>query len=296
MWDRIWAEWLPPPSRKWFGMAVAVAVVGWVTRSAVRGMLPVVVRTPLAITALAAVCILLLYALVVAARARPEVVERHEAEDRRGSIWQIVAAASQWLADLACELNTEGLPRRAYAVMGELFYCVPQALAASSQYHRIVLFEPTVSEAGDTELRITRHAGFSSDSYAERLRLPLEGSVAGLAYTRGKSYRTGDVLKDPNWLRVEDDPQKYRALLCAPVVAGDRVLGVLSVDSTQVDAFTEEDELGLGIFARQVAVIITLLEQHRIVKTNQKGENVSVEKEEPEGVGGEEVISDGDGG
>ena len=272
MWDRIWAEWLPAPGRKWFGMAAVVVALCWAARSAFRGMLPVPCRMPLAFLALAVVVVLVGYGLIICIRARPEIVREHEAEDKRASIWNQVAAATQWIADLCASTEKPNLIERSGQVLNKLFYCIPQALAATSQYHRIALFRLDQDEAEAAQLKISREVGFESEAYVSKLRLPVEGSIAGLVYTTRRSYRTGDVLQDPNWLKVEEDPQKYRSLMCAPVIASDQMLGVLSIDSTEAEAFTEEDELSLGIFARQVAVILTLVEQEEVAGSGEKGE------------------------
>jgi GAF domain-containing protein len=253
-------------------MAVAVAVIGWTVRSAARGLLPIPVRVPLAVITVVVVCILVLVGLVVGARSRPEVIEKHDTDDRRASIWNQVAAATQWIADLAAARGQPDRVEKAYRVLDKLFYCVPQALAASSQYHRIALFVLDQKVAETAQLLISREVGFESEVYVSKLRLPVQGSIAGLVYRTRRSYRTGDVLNDENWLKVEDDPQKYRSLMCAPVIAADEILGVLSIDSTETDAFTEEDELSLGIFARQVAVILTLAKQEEVAGAVEKGE------------------------
>jgi GAF domain-containing protein len=230
---------------------------------------------PLAVSALILVGILLLIGLYVGIRARPEIIERHRTEDRQKSIRNQIGAASQWLADLSCELGTEKLTTQAMKVLDSLFYCIPQTLASSSQYHRIALFIIDDNSPENIHLKVFRHAGFDSDAYTDSLRLPINGSIAGLSYRTKQAYRTGDIEQDDNWLKIENDPQKYCSLMCAPAVAGGQVLGVLSIDSTEKSAFTDDDELSLGIFARQVAVILSLLDKQTVLKENQKRENTS---------------------
>jgi two-component system nitrate/nitrite sensor histidine kinase NarX len=64
-----------------------------------------------------------------------------------------------------------------------------------------------------------------------------------------------DVDADPHWQKIRwDDP--IRSWMGAPLVIGQKVLGVLTADSFEVGAYTEEDALILQTFANQAAVAI----------------------------------------
>jgi len=96
-----------------------------------------------------------------------------------------------------------------------------------------------------------------------------EGIVGQVALT-GQSRRVPDVRLDPDYR--EGDPQT-RSELCVPLKVGDQVLGVINTESTQLDAYTEDDERLLTTVAGQLATAIEKVrlfeETRRLQKFNQ---------------------------
>ena len=64
-----------------------------------------------------------------------------------------------------------------------------------------------------------------------------------------------NVREDAGWLPNPHLPDTA-AELAVPLMAGDHLIGVLDVQSDQVDAFTEEDANIQSILASQIAVAI----------------------------------------
>ncbi|MEJ5223225.1 MAG: ATP-binding protein, partial [Anaerolineales bacterium] len=77
---------------------------------------------------------------------------------------------------------------------------------------------------------------------------PGEGVVGIVAATR-KPYRVRDV-SDPNYRPL--DPE-IRSELCVPILAGERLLGVLNIESREPDVFSDADENFLFTLAGQLA-------------------------------------------
>ena len=75
-----------------------------------------------------------------------------------------------------------------------------------------------------------------------------EGVVGIVAATR-QPYRVKDT-NDPNYVSI--DP-KIRSELCVPILAGEKLLGVLDIESKLPDAFSESDENLLITVAGQLA-------------------------------------------
>jgi GAF domain-containing protein len=82
-----------------------------------------------------------------------------------------------------------------------------------------------------------------------------EGVVGTVAKTR-KPWRIGDVRKVPEYISMWDG---ILSELCLPISIGERLLGVLNLESKQLNAFSEADERLLSTLAGQLAVAIDRL-------------------------------------
>ncbi len=101
--------------------------------------------------------------------------------------------------------------------------------------------EQVVYKTGDPEsLRIRKGAN-------QRFN---EGIIGCVAYT-GKPILANDVSKEPKYLNVY---RKTKSELSVPIRFGPRILGVLDVQSINLNAFTREDLSALQILADQIAV------------------------------------------
>lgn len=89
--------------------------------------------------------------------------------------------------------------------------------------------------------------------YLENARFEVGEYVAGLVVQTGQVIYVPDTYADPNFRRV--DPG-IRSMLTVPLTVQDRVIGTLSIDSAQPDAFTHEHERVLTIAGSQIAATI----------------------------------------
>ncbi len=119
----------------------------------------------------------------------------------------------------------------------------------------------------DVEARILEFAPASMEFYtidnpdiASPTRLPLDGPgivcrAARQALQSGEIeiIRQGDVLSDPDYLRHLMDT---RSLLCATLMKGKELLGVVGVESVASNAFDEEDEGLIKGVAQQISLAI----------------------------------------
>ena len=80
---------------------------------------------------------------------------------------------------------------------------------------------------------------------------PVTEGVTGWVATTGKFLYVPDVRKEPRYRR---GVKKGRSELALPLKVGGEVLGVLDVESTEVDAFSESDIGLLKLFSTQVAI------------------------------------------
>lgn len=87
-----------------------------------------------------------------------------------------------------------------------------------------------------------------------RLRIGAEGIVGYVGATRAP-YLVNDVEREPRYYRVPE-LQSARAELAVPIKLGDRLLGVLDVESRELNAFNEDDVSTLQTVADMIAVAI----------------------------------------
>jgi signal transduction histidine kinase len=84
-------------------------------------------------------------------------------------------------------------------------------------------------------------------------RLPIDGGLMGAAVRERGTVLVNDVEADPRYIRTPG-AQGITAELAVPIVLGDRVLGVVNVESGV--PFSDEDAASLRIIADQLAVAI----------------------------------------
>jgi GAF domain-containing protein/anti-sigma regulatory factor (Ser/Thr protein kinase) len=99
-----------------------------------------------------------------------------------------------------------------------------------------------------------------SDVFPQRasIRIPVGKGIAGRVAQIGEPARVNDVRLEPNYIAGYPDSLSE---LCVPLRAGQRIIGVLDVQSTQLDAFSESDERLLTTLAGQLS---TVLENSRL--------------------------------
>ncbi len=98
----------------------------------------------------------------------------------------------------------------------------------------------------------------------EEIRLPLDGSVSGLVFQSGRGMLIPDVRKVPFYYPGHPE---VRSELCVPLRLGDEVIGVLNVESRQLNAFHEED---LAFFTAIAGELAIALENARLYHQEQR--------------------------
>jgi len=86
----------------------------------------------------------------------------------------------------------------------------------------------------------------------ETALLPGKSITSWVAQT-GRSVCVGDVSRDPRYLATLEE---IRSALCVPMRSAGRVIGVIVVESPEIDAFDDSDKLFMETVASQVAVAI----------------------------------------
>ena len=94
-----------------------------------------------------------------------------------------------------------------------------------------------------------------SDIFPRRadLRIPLGEGIVGRVAQTGKPLRINDVREEPNYVEGYEDTLSE---LCVPLRVGERIIGVLDVQSTRLGAYSEGEQRLLTTLAGQLSTII----------------------------------------
>ena len=93
-------------------------------------------------------------------------------------------------------------------------------------------------------------AAWRGPAATEHVRIPIGEGICGYAAAHGESIIVPDVAQDPRYLQCFVET---RAEIVVPILAGDRVLGEIDVDSNQLNAFGAADQEILEELADRLA-------------------------------------------
>jgi GAF domain-containing protein len=102
-----------------------------------------------------------------------------------------------------------------------------------------------------------------TDSDVYSVKIPFNTGVTGWVATHRQPLRIKDVTKETRYIGINN---RIRSEMAIPLLYRNEVLGVLNVESTQPDAYSENDEEMLGTLGGSLAAIIAhslLLEKFR---------------------------------
>lgn len=118
--------------------------------------------------------------------------------------------------------------------------------------HRCSVMVPT--EDGN-HLSIAEGCGFT-EKERKHTRLAINRSCAGEAFRSHELYYCKDTREDRNWVRNPSSSHDYLSVVCVPLIVGEQAFGVLSVDATEANAFSNDDLATLGLFASCLSVLL----------------------------------------
>ncbi|MEM3616683.1 MAG: PAS domain S-box protein [Candidatus Bathyarchaeia archaeon] len=122
------------------------------------------------------------------------------------------------------------------------------------------------------KLRLMETRGLS---FTPKLAFPLEGDkgITVMAAKTGKTVNVPDVRKEKAY--IDGGMKGAISELAVPIKIGNRVLGVLNVESEKLAAFDKEDERLLEILASHVAIALSNIERREsLEKLSEKLENL----------------------
>jgi sigma-B regulation protein RsbU (phosphoserine phosphatase) len=133
----------------------------------------------------------------------------------------------------------------------ELLHRVAQRVKKMVNYHvfSVMLWNE------QTQLLESVFAMRSDESIPARLQLPLHQGLTGTAAGERRALRINDVREDPRYVVCEAGVEA-RSELVVPLFLGDRLIGVMDLESTVPHAFTAEHERMLVTLGSYVAIAL----------------------------------------
>lgn len=83
-------------------------------------------------------------------------------------------------------------------------------------------------------------------------RLKIGQGITGMAASTGRAKLVNDVSKDPDYIQVKEE---IKSELVAPMIVEDGIIGVISLDSNRLNAFSAEMLEIVSVLANQAAQI-----------------------------------------
>ena len=171
-------------------------------------------------------------------------MERQELFERRGYQVQISTEISQEIAQ-ATELSD--LFRRVVTLTKERL----------NYYHsQLLRYDP----AQDAVVLIAGYGEIGAKMFEMGHKMPLGSGLIGVAAETGETVMRPNLSEDPDWHSNPLLPET-RGEIAVPIKLGDEILGVLDIQSNQVNAITDDDRLLLEGICGQIAIA---MEQTRL--------------------------------
>ncbi|MCS6951865.1 MAG: SpoIIE family protein phosphatase [Bryobacterales bacterium] len=124
------------------------------------------------------------------------------------------------------------------------------------------LFAILLYSEKSNDLRI-RYAIGHRDEVVRNLRIPLGEGLTGAAAALRQPVLVGDVRKDPRYLNAVD---AVRSELAVPMVTRNKLVGVIDIQSTRLNAYGEYERSMLRLIASRVAAAIDNARLYRRVE------------------------------
>jgi Nif-specific regulatory protein len=105
-------------------------------------------------------------------------------------------------------------------------------------------------------------------------RLKIGQGITGMAVSTGKGKVVNDIRKDPDYIKVKED---ILSELVAPMIVEGSVIGVISLDSNRLNAFTQDMFDIVTVLANQAAQVFKNLQTFRNLEQKTKIQSTLIE-------------------
>jgi sigma-B regulation protein RsbU (phosphoserine phosphatase) len=169
--------------------------------------------------------------------------------------------------------SAQEVPAEALAVLAEISHEINASLnldqvlaSAAQQIKRLMdyeIFAVLLPEPGTNDLYVRFAIGHRQE-VIEHWRIPMGDGIIGAADTTGQAIRVGDVSQDPRYLPAVE---AVRSELAVPLIVRGRVIGVMDIESRQLNYFTPSQQAILTLVASRIG---TAVENARLFESAQK--------------------------
>ena len=161
------------------------------------------------------------------------------------------------------ELNSKvEIPAETLAILAEISQEINASLnldevlpGAAALIKRLIdyeIFAVLIPEESTNQLYFRFAIGHRPE-VVEHWRIPMGEGIIGAAAATGQPIRVGDVSKDPRYLNALDG---VRSELAVPLIVRGRVIGVLDIESSQLNYFTPDQQNILTLVASRIGTAI----------------------------------------
>ena len=154
----------------------------------------------------------------------------------------VPADALKVLAELSQEINASL----------NLDEVLPSAAALIKRLIDYEIFAVVLPEEGTDQMYFRFAIGHRKE-VVEHWRIPMGEGIIGAAAATGQAIRVGDVRADPRYLNALD---AVRSELAVPLIVRGRVIGVLDIESSELDYFTPYQQNILTLVASRIGTAI----------------------------------------
>jgi PAS domain S-box-containing protein len=174
-------------------------------------------------------------------------IARDITERKRGE------AALMRLAAQLTLLNQVGRQIAAILGLDRVFADAARLVQENFGYHHVALFR---FDDEQHELVMEAIAGNFVNLFPARHRIRLGQGMVGWVGQHGIRLLAADVYDEPHYINFYPDLIPTRSELSVPMRVGERTLGVIDVQSPELNAFDDDDVMVIETLADQIAIAI----------------------------------------
>lgn len=161
-----------------------------------------------------------------------------EAEHRRAEELSVLHRLSQAIVE---ETTLDSLLDRVIRMIGETLYANNFGVGLVDEAQGVVHL---------------RYADWHHHDQPRLINIPIQQGIIGKVVQTAIAHRVGDVTQRPDYVELQPN---ISSELCVPLIANKRVMGVINLESSVPEAFSEADERLLDTFAGHLATAIEKL-------------------------------------
>lgn len=160
--------------------------------------------------------------------------------------------AEKWRAVRLETIYQVGEQATALLPIDELLPKVARLIKKTFNYYNVNIL---LKEDEKDELVFKAGYGGFPDSPPIGMRVQHTEGIVGRTFRLGEPVMVNNVANDPDYIRLEE-LSETRSELAVPLLRRGEPIGVLDVESSQVNAFNNEDLITLQVLAEQLAVAV----------------------------------------